>query len=132
MKREQDREQEMQQEFLNAVKSGLDQAHDELDDLTVMRLRQMRNKALQAIPASVTPAANVISLREQWWMPLTGVAATMVIAVLAFHMTTQAPPQQDDMLSAMEDIQILGAEPELDFYQDLEFYQWLDEQKDLG
>lgn len=132
MKREQDREQEMQQEFLDAVKSGLDQAHDELDDLTVMRLRQMRNKALQAIPASTTPAANVISLREQWWMPLTGVAATIVIAALAFHMTTQAPQQQDDILSAMEDMQILGAEPELDFYQDLEFYQWLDEQKDLG
>jgi glutamine synthetase adenylyltransferase len=123
---------ESEQAFLEAVKAGLDKAEDAVDDLTLMRLRQLRKQALQSVSESSAPA---VVLREQWWMPLTSVAATVLIAVLGFHMTTQitstvAP--QDDTFSALEDMQILGAEQSLDFYQDLEFYQWLDEQKDLG
>jgi len=127
---------ETEQAFLEAAKTRLDQGNDALDDLTLMRLRQMRNKALQAMPdASSAPASNIIALREQWWMPVTSIAATLLIAVLGFHMATQMthkPVSADDMFSSTEDMQILGADQSLDFYQDIEFYQWLDEQKDLG
>lgn len=127
---------ETEQAFLEAAKTRLDQGNDALDDLTLMRLRQMRNKALQAMPdASSAPASNIIALREQWWMPVTSIAATLLIAVLGFHMATQMthkPVSADDMFSSTEDMQILGADQSLDFYKDIEFYQWLDEQKDLG
>ena len=131
---------ETEQAFLEVVKAGLDKAEEAVDDLTLMRLRQLRKQALQSVPETTAPLASApvsssMALREQWWMPLTSVAATVLIAVLGFHMTSQITTSvvpENETLSALEDMQILGAEQSLDFYQDLEFYQWLYEQKDLG
>lgn len=122
---------ETEQAFLEDIKARLDQSEDRLDDLTLMRLRRIRQQAVQA-GSSNPPKSEVISRRERWLMPTASIAATVVITVMAFMITNRTSLHDEDMLAAVEDIPILEAEPAPEFYENLDFYLWLDEQKDLG
>ena len=64
--------------------------------------------------------------RRQWshWMPATGVAAAVLVAV----MLLQSPTAVDDFPDAanVTDMEILLGEDSIEMLEDLEFFSWID------
>ncbi len=110
------------QTFTKAVKRSLDQAADSLDADTVTRLRTARKQAIAAHRQHRRPWINV-------WMPAGAVAAGLAVMVATFMWFTvpsSLPP------SDIEDLELLAAHEGIEFYSDLDFYDWLATQSDAG
>jgi hypothetical protein len=102
--------------FSKQVKATFDESVDKLDAATLSRLNRSRHEALAELQRPT----------RQWsrWMPATGVAAAMLVAV----MMLQSPRSIDDFADAanVTDMEILLGEDSLEMLEDLEFYSWLD------
>ncbi len=113
--------------LLKMSKTTLDQAADRLDDATLRDLRQVRYEALLA----GKPAAS--GKRPAWLLPVGGLAAAATVAVLTVSLWL-TPPENDPaaQFSPLEDLALLGDVESLEFYEDLDFYLWLDDEKEAG
>ena len=102
------------QRFLDRTSGELDKSVERLDVDTQRALQQARSNAIDSLHR-----------RRQFWQPAGAIALASVVAavviILQFNGQDIAGSPQ-----AIEDIQLLGASEELEFYEDLEFYQWLD------
>jgi len=104
--------------FIAAVKAELDRDTQQLDELTIARLRAARRKALEARPRRLT------------WLAVGGLATAALTATLvAFLLFTPAvaPP-----VSGLEQFDLLSENDGLELYRDLEFYRWLAEHADAA
>jgi len=110
--------------WLTQVRTILDQSADGLDAATLSRL----NRARQAALARRATA-------QRWYLPA-GLASACVLLLALF--TWHAPAPQTELPLAAKsaaggDIDLVSSDDSLDFYQDLEFYAWLEAQdQDLG
>ena len=98
-------------QVINQVKQLLD-ASEVLDPQTAMDLARRRQQALASARAAT----------HAWW-PAAGaaLAATALLVVVLWRWDGATPDQ--DLLQ--QDLEIMAAAEEWEFYQDLEFYQWL-------
>lgn len=113
------------QALLQRARQDLDELEAKLDGRIRARLRAVRRQALA-----------VGDRRQRWqrpqrWMPLgalaTGVAVLAVAALVWLSLpSAQVPPL------GMEDLELLAAQENIDFYGDLDFYYWLTTMKDAG
>ena len=111
-----------QASFVERVRTALDDSTDRLDRHTQTALRAARLRALHPERAA---------LRARWWMPASGVAlaSAVLVAVLLSHTNQPVAPR---MLPGT-DIELLTSAHSLEFYNDLDFYQWLQEtESDAG
>lgn len=101
----------------------LDRASDELDADTRARLRAARLRALERVGARRTRRAALAAA---------GVGAAAAAAVAALLLR---PARETDsagaFAEAFEDFEILGAADDLELYDDLEFYRWLEENEPI-
>jgi len=113
--------------LLKMSKSTLDQAADGLDDATLRDLRRVRREALLA----GKPAAS--GKRPAWLLPVGGLATAATVAVLTVSLWL-TPPENDPIaqFTPLEDMALLGDAESLEFYEDLDFYLWLDDEKEAG
>jgi hypothetical protein len=103
--------------LLADIKQQLDNSVDALDAVTCARLQAARLNALQT------------QGRRIWAIyAAPALMASLLVFSLAVFISTQPPGGA----TLMEDIQMLGANEEIDFYENLEFYQWLDAQQANG
>jgi len=108
------------QSWLADVRAHLDDSTQSLDAATLSRLNQARHAALAARTRS----------RRAWWLPAAGLAAScvLVLAVVAWypvaHLAAPAMPAHSTAADAE-----IAADDGIEFYQDLEFYAWLDAQE---
>jgi hypothetical protein len=102
--------------LLNQMKSTLDRAAEEIDDATLMRLSAIRREAL---------AAGENQKSFSWWMPVGGLVATATALVLTVSLWTMSP-NDNAFMPPLEDIALLSDKAELEFYEELDFYLWLD------
>lgn len=102
--------------FEKRAKAQFDNSVEELDAATLSRLNQGRHAALEALHGGRPLAA--------WgrWVPLTGVAAAALVTVMLVRGPEMAPLPGD----AVADFEILLEGENLELYEDLEFYSWLD------
>ena len=123
---------EDQDKFIKQVRQQLDQEVDGLDGEPLSRLRQARAKALEA---GEEKAFHWFGLG----MMGRGAAAFASVAALAVAVWVGAPTVNDPELLAgladapsesyvLDDIELLAANEELDFYDDVEFYYWIETQ----
>ncbi len=102
--------------FDKKVKATFDASVDELDAATLSKLNRGRQAAL----------AELERPRHQWsrWMPATGVAAGVLVAV----MMLQNPTKLDEgvAVTTVTDLEILLGEDSIEMLEDLEFYSWID------
>lgn len=109
-------------QFLRQVKSTLDQSVDNLDDATLRALRSARHEALAASKK-----------RPAWLMPVGGLAMAATVAAFSVSMWLAQPQSgANTSLPPLEDMALLGDAESLEFYEDLDFYLWLDDEKDAG
>ncbi|QYZ65869.1 MAG: hypothetical protein OI74_15875 [Gammaproteobacteria bacterium (ex Lamellibrachia satsuma)] len=123
MNREQDKA------FSDWAKSRLDEQMETLDGDTLSRLRQIRANAVQEAQlqrrtlwsrglafAGVDGGVNGTS-----WVPAGGLAMLLVVSVL--FMQWSGDGISPDILPVME---IIAAEDEIELYENLDFYRWLE------
>lgn len=104
--------------FIAAAKAALDRSTQQLDELTIARLRAARQRAVEARP------------RRLAWLAAGGLATAALtatlVAVLLFA-PAAAPP-----VSGLEQFDLLSENDSLELYRDLEFYRWLAENTDAA
>lgn len=107
-----------QEKFEQQIKQRLDQHVEGMDGETLSRLRQARTKALEAKKPTFH------------WQPFGGaVALASVVALTVSIWLVQ--PTGDLEATALDDIEMLASSEEPEFYEDVEFYYWLETQQDV-
>ena len=111
------------------AKTLLDESAHGLDAATLSRLNRARQAAL---------TQGRRSMPQRWWLPA-GAASACVVLLAAFtwHAYVTSANSQEFPLTAKNaaasDMDLVSGDDSLEFYQDLEFYAWLDAQdQDLG
>lgn len=116
--------QDKQQQFINRAKHTLNQSVDELDAVTLARLKAARLNALEHQQVE-RPHTAVLS----WLLGHNKLVLTSVMSVmLVTSVWLLQKPLNGDLL--IEDMQILSANDDLELYRNLEFYQWLEYEHD--
>ena len=110
-----------EQLLLSAAKSTLDNSVDDLDASTLERLATIRR---QAVESATKQQASSIGL-PSWLLPVGGLATAAAAVLVTMTLWTIQPDKQDAPVAVLEDINLLTAPEEIEFYQDLEFYEWL-------
>ena len=102
------------QELLDSIRAELDHGVESLDAVTRSRLRQIRARAMAGAGRKRTP---------RFLIPV-GLAVTtcLVAIVISF-----VPGQQAIQENMVEDLDLMFTPDGLEFYEDLEFYEWLEE-----
>ncbi|MCG7874479.1 MAG: hypothetical protein N0C81_13410 [Candidatus Thiodiazotropha lotti] len=121
------------EEFLSEVKQQLQQSSDALDELTLAKLGAARRRAVEvgSRPA-VYRFGDVLSL-GRGGMAILILAGLLLIASAVLLKTTNTPvEQQMQSITLLEDMELLGAAQELEFYQELDFYLWVTDEQDSG
>lgn len=117
--------QDKEKSFLDAVNRELDQRVDAIDDSTRAALRNIRKEAIAQVHDK--PGNS-----WQWWQPYPVLAVTASIAlVVSVTLRINMTASIDDF-PELKDIAMLMASDDIGFYQDLEFYQWLEAEKING
>lgn len=114
-----DTEHYKKDDLLNKITSTLDSAVDELEGGTKSRLRSIRHEALTSTETSY---------RTTWWVPAGSLAALAAIAVMTVSLWT-IMPEEDEFKIPFEDFALLSDKEELEFYEELDFYLWLDSEQ---
>lgn len=111
-------------DILKKSRKALNASTDALDDDTIRQLRQARRHALHQNTALVKNEYKI-------WQPLSGFAviALLLVVIGSWPLQGQEPlPAQ--ALSSI-DMELAEANDSFYLYEELEFYQWLDETVDL-
>jgi ferric-dicitrate binding protein FerR (iron transport regulator) len=111
---------QQQQDFVQRVKSVLDEHETQLDAKTLRDLRLARSRALESLHKP-----------RRIWQPLAlaALAATVVVVVVSLQIMQ---PKAPSTAPGIEDMAVLSAGDELDLYENLDFYQWLELEKHNG
>jgi hypothetical protein len=111
-------EQDKEKQFVDNVKKALDLGAENLDAGTQSKLTRMRHQALDA------GERKGFDIRQWFTLPAVGWAtACLIVLGLAIYMQ-----QPNGATPLLEDIELLAAEDNLEFYDSLEFYAWLAEE----
>jgi hypothetical protein len=105
---------ETDEKLVQKAKEAFDASVDGLDAATLSRLNRGRHAALEAATRPNSVWMN--------WMPATGVAAAVLIAVFALR----GPADMEVISAPATDLEILLSEESIEMLEDLEFYSWLD------
>ena len=100
--------------LIGVTREHLNQSVQDLDQNTLIQLQRARTSAIQA---HQTPT--------RWLWPASGFAlACTVVGMLIFW---PGQPIQEENFQVFEDLELLASSEPLDFYEDMEFYGWLEE-----
>lgn len=104
-------------DFEKTVKHQIDSSVNDLDNAVLSKLNQSRQHALSYSNKTSHPYSS--------W--LAGIFASVVMAVLII---TIIPTSQQQILPSLTtgqiELLVISNDDELDLYNELEFYQWLD------
>ena len=116
-----------QEAWLRQIKQTLDESADNLDAATLSKLNQARQHALQQ-----NQRYRSFLLTNTWLTGALGSAATAALAfvVWSYWPVAMTPPQPEQL--AFEDLDIVTAQADFEFYQELDFYDWLATEHDAG
>jgi hypothetical protein len=113
--------------FARNIHHALDNSIEELDADISRRLRLARNQALDAYEE-----------KHSYWKPASGFAvATMLLVAIGVwqfggnQRSIEQFNERDTVIAqSIENLELIASSDSLQFYQDLEFYQWLDSLED--
>jgi hypothetical protein len=114
-------EPDPKQSWLADVRASLDESAHSLDAATLSRLNRARQAALVQRRSRGLRAL---------WLPAAGLATScaLVLAVVAWYPSGRLPGPALPVHLPVSDAEI-AADDGIEFYQDLEFYAWLDAQE---
>ncbi|MCI0508002.1 MAG: hypothetical protein L0Z73_18100 [Gammaproteobacteria bacterium] len=110
-----------EQLLLSAAKATLEDSVEQIDAQTLARLAAIRQSAVDAAMRKHSATAWF----SRWILPMGGAATAMAVALVVFTLWVQPPGQDAAPVAVLEDLNILTGSEEIEFYQELEFYEWL-------
>ena len=116
------------EEFAKQLRQRLLQSTDELNDDVLSRLRQARANAVNAATTQNTKPSEVLSLTfPNWLAPASTVTAFASLGFVAIMLWTQADNfVHSSSATFIEDIAVLSSPDDLELYENLDFYIWLE------
>jgi hypothetical protein len=109
-----------EQELIEATKRLLREEERAVDELTVARLRAARRRALDT------------ARRPHRWQIFGGLATAGVVAALAGVVWLNTDVGIPNETTPVADIELLTSNDGLEFYNDIDFYDWLANQPDAS
>ena len=107
------------QEFVDSIKSELNESVHNISARELSAIAQSRNKALSNKTEKISP----------WIVVPAGVIATACLAVIVYSFIQKAPDGQnliDENLDLVSVLESYDFYEDPDVYEDIEFYEWLD------
>ena len=124
---------EIDAQLIEAIRHRLDEQADGLDSATLLRLAQARRLALAA---AVEPQRRWRRMMRpprrpvgDWLVPAGAFASVLATAVA---LTLMVAEPGNGSAREMDDVELLTAGEELELYENLEFYQWLQDREQTG
>jgi hypothetical protein len=117
-----DQRQQGEHQLIQNAKASLDQAVDDLDAITVAKIAARRKAVLDA------HLENKVRWRKSaWLLPLSGLGVAAAASLLALALWLGMPSDYDKPQdSEFQDLQMLSSSEDLEFLEELDFYQWLE------
>jgi hypothetical protein len=120
-------------QWIERIRRRLDEDVAQLDGATLSRLRQARQRALSAAAQGGRPR-----WRTRWlsgrpagdWLVPAGAFASIVAT--AFALTLMVAEPENDLTREVDDLDLLTVGEELELYENLEFYRWLENHEQTG
>ena len=112
-------------DWTGQARKVLEESAQNLDAATLSRLNRARQRALeQARPRALRP----------WFLPagLASACAVLIAVAVAWHAPTHTPtPALADANAGTfaSDLDMMSSDDGIEFYEDLDFYAWLDAQE---
>jgi hypothetical protein len=100
-----------------------------LDSATCSRLAQARHLALAAAAEPRSRWRRATRPAGDWLVPAGAFASVLATAIALTLMVTEPG---DGSAPEMDDVELLTAGEELELYENLEFYQWLQDREQTG
>lgn len=124
---------EDQDKFIKQVRQQLDQQNEALDGETLSRLRQVR---AHAVAAGERKGVSLPGLKG-FTGGAVAFASVSVLAVAVWlavptSTTQDVPVLAEVQATAFDDLELLAATEALAFFEDIEFYYWLETQDAQG
>lgn len=113
--------QEQDQKLADKVTAALDEKLQSTDARTLQGINLARRTAL-AGQRKKAPG-------RSWWLPL-GSATAVACSVLVVVSLLSRPDSGEVVLHDELPLELLASQDELEFYEDLDFYLWLERQDD--
>ncbi len=113
--------------FISKLRSDLSTSLDKIDDKTAQQLRHAR---AQAVHAATIKKEDKSRYLPHWLSPASAAvsfASISIITIVLWFMPQSTTPTTP--FNIVEDIALLSAPEELEFYEDLDFYIWLDHEE---
>jgi len=125
-----DKASEAEARLRELTKCALDQSVDEIDASTLSRLRQARYAAINQAsrkPSLVFSRPALVSVFSMSVLALT-------LVLLSYRPATdiESIVASDDSIEQLDDFSLLANGEDLDLVNDLDFYEWLEQQDDKG
>lgn len=120
-----------EQEFLDQVKQRLDDTTDQIDELTLARLGAARRRAVEAgsHQHSILSMGDILTaVRGRRFAWLAG-GLFLLLLLATLRLQTPVPSTQPLLL---DDMELLSAAEELEFYRELDFFIWVADEQDEG
>jgi hypothetical protein len=122
--------------FEKNLKKALDSKADGLDAATLSHLHQARNKALESATGGWHNSLyNILADILPWHQHpaafaaiTTGIAAAIIIVATSYYSPGTNLIQEDVVASPVEIMEIISLDADLELVEDLEFYNWLEEE----
>lgn len=119
---------EKDKRFAELIRARLDESLNDYDAATLSSLNQARQRALDELPNAG---------RRRWhWRALGFACALALVVVIGFPRSDSpvTPAQSEIALVDMElsddEMALLASDDDLEMFQNLEFYAWLEQQQD--
>ncbi len=111
--------QDNEDKLTRNIKQTLDDSVASLDGNTLSRIRQIRGQAIdKAIDKTDTPQSN-------WSIIMSGALATACVMVFAVMILLKSPVSNHAV--PLDDLDLISSSESLELYEDLEFYEWLED-----
>ena len=128
-----DESRDLDAQLVAHIRRRLDEEVDGLDEASLSRLAQARRLALSAAVEPRRPGWRRIWQSERpvgdWLLPA-GAFASIVATAVALSLMVTEPGNGGARAEA--DLELLTAGEELELYENLEFYQWLQDREQTG
>lgn len=108
-----------EQELNKHIRQDLDDSVDVLDANTLSKIRQIR---AQAVDRAADKQAHGLFSRPRF---LAGSLATVCVMVLAVVVLLNSPTSVNSV--PLDDLELISSSDNLELFEDLEFYEWLEE-----
>ncbi|WP_144394897.1 hypothetical protein [Pleionea sediminis] len=107
-------------QWLKSLVRSLDETSENIDYSTQLKLQQARESALKNQPES--------GHQRRWVLIFPSLATAATVAYFMMTTLMVVPPERvDNRADLLKDIELLATEEELDMIEQLEFYEWLEE-----